>query len=150
MLTVASVSMPVLPSRPRRRVNVLRDFPPIVSEAGMRTPHLYVRAEREAAPVGDVALLKAFGGVDVSTHQAFHTRVDAELARRAWSVVVNLADVPFLDAEGVGELLCAQRLVRGTTGGTLLLSAIREQGRKTLEVKGLSSLLTCFSTTPKP
>jgi anti-anti-sigma factor len=108
------------------------------------TVHLYIEVGLRSTPVGDVAVFETCGGIDAHTRERFRTQVEAVLAQGAWSVVVNLKGVPFLDAEAIGVLLRAQRLVHATTGGTLLLATVHEQGRRTLEVKGLGSLLACF------
>ena len=98
----------------------------------------------EVAQDGRVTTLRLYGEINAYTVPTLWARVEAALTHEAWSLVVDLEHVPFLDSEGVGTLLRAQRLVNGTTGGTLLLAAVPAQGRKTIKVKGLDSLLAAF------
>ncbi len=93
-----------------------------------------------------VTALRLHRKINAYTRQMLSSRVETALRHGARSLVVDLGHVPFLDAEGIGELLRSQRLVHATTGGTLLLAAVQKQGRKTLAVKGLDSLLAAFPT----
>lgn len=103
---------------------------------------LYIAVAAE----GRVAVLRLHGEINAYTIPALRARIEAALEHDAWSVVVDLELVPFLDSEGVGALLRAQRLINGTSGGTLLLADVPDQGRRTLEVKGLAEMLPCFPT----
>lgn len=109
--------------------------------------HLFIDAERvERVPAGPVAVFELHGSTDTYTLDRFDARIGTALNHGAWSVVVDLAGVPFLDAEGIGTLLRAQRLIHYASAGTLLLVAVPEQGRKTLRMKGLDTLLACLPT----
>lgn len=104
------------------------------------TAHLYI----EIVSAGRVTVFRLYGELNTYTLPSLRSRVETALEHDAWSVVVDLECVPFIDSEAVGTLLRAQRHIHGASGGTLLLAAVPEQGRKTLRVKGLESLLACF------
>lgn len=100
---------------------------------------LYIEVE-----AGHVATLRLHGALNAYTIERFASRVEEVLKDGAYSLVVNLADIPFLDSEGVGALLRARRRVQAG-GGTLLLAEASEQARKTIAVKGLALVLLSFA-----
>lgn len=103
--------------------------------------HLYIEVEQ----VGGVVVLSLDGEIGAYTLPTLQARIEAALKHSAASIVVDLADVPFLDAEGIGALIRARKRAQ-VDGGALLLAQVPEQGRKTLAVKGLASVLPCFPT----
>lgn len=103
--------------------------------------HLYIEVEH----VAGVVVFGLHGEIDMYTLPTLQARIEAALKHDAASIVVDLADVPFLDAEGIGVLIRARRRTQ-VDGGTLLLAQAPEQARRTLAVKGLSAILPCFPT----
>jgi anti-sigma B factor antagonist len=87
--------------------------------------------------VGGVPVVRALGEIDVSTAPRLHSellavRIDAP------KVVVDLAEVSFLDSTGLGVLVEEMKRRRSVTSdATLDLVVTRPQIRKVLEVTGL-------------
>ena len=102
---------------------------------------LYVEV-RQAAD-GRVAVLSLHGDLNTYTVPTVWARIEAAVAHGTWSLVLDLAGVGFLDAEGIGILIRAKRLA-ALSEGTLVLAEVAEQGRKTLRVKGLAEVLPVF------
>lgn len=94
---------------------------------------------------GHVTTLRLHGCLNAYTVERFASRVEEVLKDGAYSLVVNVAGIGFLDSEGVGALLRARRRVQAR-GGTLLLAEVTEQARKTIAVKGLSLVLLAFGS----
>lgn len=91
------------------------------------------------------SVVSAEGEVDVSTAPALRQRL-YELPESA-KVVVDLSEVTFLDSTGLGVLVAALKRVRESdAGGDLRLVVTRPQVSKVLEVTGLSTVFSVFSS----
>ena len=71
--------------------------------------------------VGDCAVVHAGGEIDANTVQAFH-ETETEAASEASRVVIDLADVTFVDSSGLGALIAARRSARESGGSLVLVS----------------------------
>jgi anti-sigma B factor antagonist len=95
---------------------------------------------------GNVAVVRATGEIDASTSGAFREgllRVITDEPDR--SLVVNLADVSFIDSTGTGVLVGVWHRVR-STAGSLALAAPSRQVRGILEVTGLAKAFSVYDT----
>jgi anti-anti-sigma factor len=92
-----------------------------------------------------IPVLHLHGEITVYTLPTLHGRIEAAMEHGAWSIVADLEQVPFLDAEGVGAFIRARKLTQANDG-TVVLAAVPTQGLKSIEVKGLELLLPCFPT----
>jgi anti-anti-sigma factor len=112
-----------------------------VCMAGPNPEALYI----EVSGTSRIPVLHLDGEITVYTLPTLHARIKAAIEHGAWSIVADLEEVAFLDAEGLGAFIRARRLTQ-TNGGTVVLAAVPAQGQKSLEVKGLELLLPCFPT----
>ena len=93
-----------------------------------------------------VAVVKVTGEVDVSTCGALRDGLlrvitDEDNA----GMVVNLADVNFIDSAGIGVLVGVWRQVRATNRG-LALAAPSSHARRVLNTAGLTKIFWVFDT----
>ncbi|HTX01559.1 MAG TPA: STAS domain-containing protein [Acidimicrobiales bacterium] len=101
-----------------------------------------------------VPIVRAAGEVDVSTAPTLRERL-VDLPDGTPRVIVDLSEVTFLDSTGLGVLVAGQKRLRapagagdeveGTPGG-LDLVVTRPQILKVLEVTGLTSIFTIYSS----
>jgi anti-anti-sigma factor len=89
--------------------------------------------------VQDDTLVVALGGdIDCSNADELHARVRTELTEvPAGQVVLDLADVTFIDSTGVRLLLKAKDEAE-RHGTTFVLRGLRPQAQRLLEVTGLT------------
>jgi anti-sigma B factor antagonist len=93
----------------------------------------------------DIAVVTVSGEVDVSTSGALRTGLLRVLTDEAYrGLVVNLANVNFIDSTGVGVLVGVWHRVRGTD--CLALAAPSRQARNILETTGLMKVLPVYDT----
>jgi anti-sigma B factor antagonist len=104
--------------------------------------------ERAGIPV-----VRAAGEVDVSTAPTLREQL-VDLPEGTPRVIVDLSEVTFLDSTGLGVLVAGQKRLRSSlpegesaeaTGG-LDLVVTRPQILKVLEVTGLTSIFTIYSS----
>jgi anti-sigma B factor antagonist len=89
-------------------------------------------------------VVKVGGEVDVSTCGELRSGLLAALSTEAsQGLVVNLADVQFIDSTGVGVLVGIWRRIRADDG-RLVLAAPSRQVRRTLDTAGLTQVLPCY------
>ena len=95
-------------------------------------------AVRSDASTGTAALS---GELDISGVAGLREALD-ELHRRGHRrVELDLSDLDFLDAAGLGELVRADRRFRDS-GAELVLTGLRPAQRRLLEITGLDRVLT--------
>jgi anti-sigma B factor antagonist len=95
--------------------------------------------------VGEVAILRPAGRMEAGADRTqivwLRTAISDLLAQDRVRVVLDLAEVTSMDAEGLGELAYAfQRLSRA--GGTLVLAAPAERVRRLLSVTRLDKVFS--------
>jgi anti-sigma B factor antagonist len=94
----------------------------------------------------DIAVVTVSGEVDVSTSSELRTGLLRVLTDEAYrGLVVNLANVNFIDSTGVGVLVGVWHRVRGTDD-CLALAAPSRQARNILETTGLMKVLPVYDT----
>lgn len=97
--------------------------------------------EIELAPTEDVAVLRVRGRlVRGIGDEALRRTLDQALAEGWRKIVINLAEVPFIDSSGVGELVAGKKVAEGI-GARLKLV---EVGEKVEGVLKLSLILPLF------
>lgn len=95
--------------------------------------------------VSGVAVVSVSGEVDVATCGLLRgalLRVVTDENYRG--LVVNLADVTFIDSTGIGVLVGVWRRVRATDGG-LAIAMPSPQVRRALDATGLTKVLSVYS-----
>jgi anti-sigma B factor antagonist len=100
----------------------------------------------ESAETGRITTLRLKGTLDIYTAEKFTARTDEALKRGARSLIVDLADVVYLDSEvGIGALLRALRRMQ-SANGTLLLVDVPGPVRKAIRIKGLGLVIQAFAS----
>lgn len=95
----------------------------------------------DTAQVGPVARIRLTGEMDVATSGLVHDAVIAALASdRVRDLVLDLADLTFIDSSGMGTLVSCHRAV-AVRGGTLRLENLARPVRQQLFAAGLLGLL---------
>lgn len=95
--------------------------------------------------VGDRSVLDVAGEVDVYSAPELRDRLSEQLSAASPSLIVNLADVTFLDSTGIGTLVAGlNRAVQ--FGGTLTLVSDHDRILKLFRITGLDSVFTICSS----
>ena len=93
-----------------------------------------------------ITVVAVSGEVDVSTSPGLRTGLLSVLTDESCrGLVVNLANVNFIDSTGVGVLVGVWHRVRATEG-CLALAAPSRQARSVLETTGLMKVLPVYDT----
>jgi len=93
------------------------------------------------------AVLTVSGELDMATGPALLEAVDAAIQRPISRLSLDLAGVPFIDSGGVRALLTAQRTSHDR-GITFVLMSLPAQGRRVLEISGLTNVFGARPTFP--
>jgi anti-sigma B factor antagonist len=92
----------------------------------------FVQTERDGTPVLSVA-----GELDVANADQFRAELRDTLARSDGSVVVDFADLAFIDSSGIGVLVGASKQA-AERGGTVRVEHVDHAPRKVFEITGLA------------
>jgi anti-sigma B factor antagonist len=85
------------------------------------------------------------GDVDLNVSPVLRKQLKDLLAKQPPVIVVNMAEVPYIDSSGVATLVeCLQGVSR--YGGKLRLAALRQQTRSVFEISRLDSVFTILGT----
>ena len=114
-----------------------------VDDRGIRPPRAYSLA-RVDAPRG-VVLLKLEGELDIAAAPALRGQIDAARAEGRAPVVLDLAQVTFVDSAALRELLEADERLRAD-GTELILAAPRPVLARLLELTRTTDMLTVCPT----
>jgi anti-sigma B factor antagonist len=98
------------------------------------------RAGDTAAGGKPAALLKIVGEVDVATSPQLELELVALLKAGNSHVVIDMAEVDFIDASGIGTLVTAADQAR-SAGGDLVLSRPTSRVRRVIDVLQLNGAL---------
>ncbi|MBN2584659.1 MAG: STAS domain-containing protein, partial [Planctomycetes bacterium] len=91
------------------------------------------------------ALVHLEGDVDLNVSPILRKQLKDLVATKAALIVVDMADVPYIDSSGVATLVeCLQGVSR--YGGKLRLAALRQQTRSVFEISRLDSVFAIFAT----
>lgn len=91
--------------------------------------------------VNAVPVLDVGGDVDVYSSPALRERLDQLLVAPPHTVVVNMAEVAFLDSTGLGTLVESLKQAE-ELGGTLRIAGAQERVVKLFRITGLDSVFT--------
>ena len=97
------------------------------------------RVSTEEVPEG--AVLRIEGEVDVYTSPALRDELYRLIEAGAKRVVVDLANMDFIDSSGLGVFVGALKRIRERSGD-LELRAMQPSTRKVLEITGLTQVFT--------
>ena len=96
-----------------------------------------------AGPVGDCAVLRVTGEVDVYTAPALRERIRELAARGAVHLIADLTQVDFLDSTGLGALVGGLKRLR-EDGGSLALVITTPRVLRVFQVTGLTKAFTTW------
>ena len=96
-----------------------------------------------AGPVGDCAVLRVTGEVDVYTAPALRERIRELAARGAVHLIADLTQVDFLDSTGLGALVGGLKRLRDD-GGSLALVITTPRVLRVFQVTGLTKAFTTW------
>jgi anti-sigma B factor antagonist len=98
-------------------------------------------------PVGDCAVLKVGGEVDVSTAPRLREQVLDLVGKGVLHVIVDMREVSFLDSTGLGVLVGNLKRLR-THDGSLDLVINAERILRVFRITGLSTVLPIHASVP--
>jgi anti-sigma B factor antagonist len=108
-----------------------------MSMEGRQTPG---RMQTSARQVGDVIVLTVSGRITLGDGNVMLREIVAELADKGHkTIVLNLADVHYVDSSGLGELVKAHTTVRNK-GGQLKLASVSKRVHDLLQMTRLSTV----------
>jgi anti-sigma B factor antagonist len=94
--------------------------------------------------VGDVTLIEAAGRITLGQSVASLRDQIRELAGNGRTkIVLNLAQVPYIDSSGLGELVSAHTTI-ANAGGTIKLLHLTSRVRDLLQITKLTTLFETF------
>lgn len=97
--------------------------------------HIQVKHDR------DILIVRLRGELDHHASEQVRRSIEDELARGGFShLVLNLADLEFMDSSGLGVILGRYKKVT-QLGGKMMLCAIRPSVHRLMEMSGLFKIL---------
>ena len=105
---------------------------------GVRPPIAYA-IEARTTPAGDVVLTLA-GELDLAAAPTVREHLESAAATGAHSIVLDMAEVTFVDSSALRELLRADSALRGA-GRTLILTAVPPAVVRLLELTRTDDVL---------
>ncbi|MEP7369643.1 MAG: STAS domain-containing protein [Dermatophilaceae bacterium] len=94
---------------------------------------------------GEVTIVHVGGEIDVYTAPMLREHLDEHIAQGRNHLVVDLADVPFMDSTGLGVLVGRLKLVRGSDG-SLRLVCPSERILKVFSITGLDKVFQIYAS----
>jgi anti-sigma B factor antagonist len=89
---------------------------------------------------GDRVVLRASGGLDVASAEAFEAELRRAIRWSDFGVVLDLSEVTFIDSAGLHALIAASTLCLTCRRELVVLSA-SAQVKQVIEISGLEDLL---------
>jgi anti-sigma B factor antagonist len=114
-----------------------------VDEHGIRPPSVYAIEARE--PVGEIAVLALSGELDLAAAPALRQRLAGVRDAGARGVVLDMAEVTFLDSSALRELLRADAAMRSDEV-QLVLATVRPAVVRLLELTSTTGMLAVAPT----
>lgn len=107
----------------------------------MNSSNDYLRVEREVSADGMSVCLRLDGEVDASTSHLVEDALSPAFDPRCTSLVVDLADVSFMDSSGLRVLVVARNAL-DDRGAEMVIAGDNDQLRRLFEISGLTSAFT--------
>jgi anti-anti-sigma factor len=101
----------------------------------------YLRVECKVSSEGRSVRLHLDGEVDTSTAHLVEDAMSPALDPRCKRLVVNVADVSFMDSSGLRVLVVARNALDGR-GAEMVIAGVNDQLRRLFEISGLISVFT--------
>jgi anti-sigma B factor antagonist len=107
----------------------------------MNSSEDYLRVECEVSGEGRSVCLRLDGEVDANTAHLVEDAMSPALDPRCTRLVVDLADVTFMDSSGLRVLVVARNAL-DDRGAEMVIAGDNGQLRRLFEVSGLTSVFT--------
>ena len=101
----------------------------------------YLRVESEVSGDGRSVCLRLDGEIDIDTAPLVEDALSPALDPRCTRLVMDLADVSFMDSSGLRVLVVARNAL-DDRGAEMVISKINDQLRRLFEISGLTSAFT--------
>jgi anti-anti-sigma factor len=101
----------------------------------------YLRVECEVSGDGMSVCLRLDGEVDLDTAGLVEDALSPVLDPRCTRLVVDLADVSFMDTSGLRVLVVARNAL-DDRGAEMVIAGVNDQLRRLFEISGLTSAFT--------
>jgi anti-sigma B factor antagonist len=105
----------------------------------MNSSEDYLRVECEVSGEGMSVCLRLDGEVDADTVHLVEDAMSPALDRRCTRLVVDLADVSFMDSSGLRVLVVARNAL-DDRGAEMVIAGDNDQLRRLFEISGLASV----------
>ncbi len=103
------------------------------------------RIETSLRHQGDVPVLDVIGEIDIYTTPQFKEAVSAAIDENKPAIVINMAQVTYMDSSGFGTLLSATKRLR-PLDGALYLSGCNEAIQRMLQITRLNTIFGVYPT----
>lgn len=97
-------------------------------------------------PLADGVLLKPVGEIDLSRAPSLRHQISDAQRSKPRRLVIDLADVPYMDSSGVATLVEAMQIAR-RAGQKLILCALQDRVRSIFEIARLDMVFTIVNST---
>jgi anti-sigma B factor antagonist len=105
----------------------------------------YPEAVRDIRYINEAAVVKLTGEIDMSHSPGVHQSLVEVLEARPARLIIDLADVSYMDSSGVGILVDALRRVR-VSGATLALVGVTPRVLSVLQITKLDQFFEMYET----
>lgn len=92
-----------------------------------------------------VSILDVVGEIDIYTTPQFKEAVSAVIDQNKSAIVINMAEVTYMDSSGFGTLLSATKRLRPVDGG-LYLAACNDAIQRMLQITRLNTIFGVYAT----
>jgi anti-anti-sigma factor len=107
----------------------------------MNSSEDYLKVDCEVSGEGKSVRLRLHGEVDTNTAHLVEDAMFPALDPRCTRLVVDLADVSFMDSSGLRVLVVARNAL-GDRGAELVIAGVNDQLGRLFEISGLTSVFT--------
>ena len=95
--------------------------------------------------VNDVVVIEIKGKILMGKDIEIKKKINELVERKALSIVVNLAQVPYIDSSGLGELASSHSSIYNL-GGQIKLAGLNEKVRRLVEISMLHTVFEIFKS----
>ena len=104
-----------------------------------------LRIETSLRHEDDIPVLDVTGEIDIYTTPQFKEAVSAAIDQNKPAIVINMANVTYMDSSGFGTLLSATKRLR-PLDGALYLSGCNEAIQRMLQITRLNTIFGVYAT----
>ena len=104
-----------------------------------------MRIETSLRQRDDIPVLDVVGEIDIYTTPQFKEAVSAVIDQNNRSIVINMAQVTYMDSSGFGTLLSATKRLR-PSDGALYLAACNDSIQRMLQITRLNTIVGVYAT----